>query len=100
MNDVDFKPSGPVRPNTLYTSWRLHKALGYVARKTGRSREDLAEVVLGTWIAQEHPEIEAWLKQREDEESAFQKKLKPIPSSEPAREKQEKFQTTTEDIPH
>lgn len=79
MSEVDFKPSGPVRPNTLYTSWRLHKALGYVARKTGRTREDLAEVVLSTWVAQEHPEIEEWIKQRESDEETFLKKLKPVP---------------------
>lgn len=97
MNDVDFRPSGPVRPNTLYTSWRLHKALGYVARKTGRSREDLAEVVLGTWIAREHPEIEAWLTQREDDEQAFQRKLKPVPFDTPsnARETKPEFVSET-----
>lgn len=95
-DDYSFAPKTPMRPNTLYTSWRLHKALGYVARKTGQSREDLAEMIIGDWLAKAHPEIVAWVQKRELDEHEFVKKLKPIPFTE-AREKTEKFQATTED---
>lgn len=93
--EIDFRPSGPVRPNSLYVGWRLHKALGLVARKTSRSREDLAEIVLGTWLAQEHPEIEAWLTQREDEEKAFIKNLTPSVAAKEKEEKQFASETPT-----
>lgn len=94
MTDVDFRPSGPVRSNHIYVSWQLFKALGYVARKSDRTREKLVELVLRTFVAQEHPDILAWLKQREDEEQAFIKNLTPSVARET---KQEKFQPTTED---
>lgn len=77
--DTDFRPSGPVRPNQIYVSRRLHKALGYVARKTGQSREDIAEMVIGDWLAKAHPEIVTWVQQREFDEHEFLKKLKPVP---------------------
>lgn len=76
-SDIDFRPSGPVRPGSIYTSWRLYKTLGYIARKTGQSREDLAELVLNDWMLAQHPEIVKWMNQREDEETEFLKKLKP-----------------------
>lgn len=91
--DYSFSPKTPVRPHTLYVGWHINKGLGLVARKTGISREDLVTIVLSTWLAQEHPEIESWLKQREAEEKEFLSKLKPVPFTE-AREKTEKFQAT------
>lgn len=91
--EIDFRPTGPVRPNSIYVSWRLHKAFGYIARKTGLGREDLVETVLAAWVAAEHPEIEAWITQREAEEREFTKKL------QTAKEKTEKYKPTTEGIP-
>lgn len=79
MSDIDFKPSLPPRPNSIYVSWRLHKALGLVARKTGTGREDVVETVLNEFVTSKHPEITAWLNRREDEENEFLKTLKPIP---------------------
>lgn len=76
MSESEFKPQGQTRPNQIYVSRDLFKALGFVARKEGRTREDVAEAVLNMFMAQAHPEIVVWLKKREAEETEFVKGLK------------------------
>lgn len=84
MNDVDFRPSGPVRPNSIYVSWRLFKALGYVARCEGCTRDDVMDKVMLAWIAEKHPLVLAHIGAIEATEKAFVEQLQT---------------PTTEDIP-
>lgn len=74
-HDIDFQPTTPPRPNSLYISWQLHKALGYVAKKTGGTREDVAEVVLRSFLIGQHSDVLEFLEKRELEEKAFVKTL-------------------------
>lgn len=73
----------PVRPTQIYVSWQLFKALGYVAKKTGGTREDAAEAVLRAFVFREHSGILEWLEKREQEEKEFVKTLKSVQPKEP-----------------
>lgn len=90
MSDTDFRPSGPVRPGAIYVSWRLGKALNLLASSMEKTREELTEAILEGWLKHNHPEVIAWVDQRDAAEKDFQKQLA-------AREKTEKFQATEQD---
>lgn len=77
MSETTFKPSGPVRPGSIYISWALGKSLNLVAHSLGKTREELAETVLLGWLKHNHPAVMQWVEQREADEKAFIKNLTP-----------------------
>lgn len=93
--DIDFRPTTPVRPGSIYISWSLGKSLGYVAHSMDKTREELIEAVLSGWLKHHHPNVVQWVQQREADEKAFIKNL--TPSVTAKETKQEKFTPTTED---
>jgi hypothetical protein len=71
MSDV-FDP----RPASVYVSWPLFKALGYVAKASDVSRDRLAHQIILAWLQANHSDVLAFLDKREDEENEFRDQLK------------------------
>lgn len=72
MSESEFSP----RQNSLYVAYDVWAVLGYVAKATNRTREGVAEAVLRTWAAQEHPDLLEYLSKRSTDDNAFRSKLK------------------------
>jgi len=72
-DEPDFIPVGPVRPGSIYVSYDLHKALGYLAKSAKIRREEVAERVLMAWLETNHKPILDHIEKQRRAEEEFQK---------------------------
>lgn len=72
MSDaISFQPHQPPRPNAVYLSYQLSKALNYASKREGCTREDLFERVLFKYLNASHLDIVLWLSERDASEKKF-----------------------------
>jgi len=68
---VQFSPSTPPRPNTVYTSRELGQMLKYAAKREDCTREDLFEREMMLYLVEKHPDIVKWVQERAESEKQF-----------------------------
>lgn len=75
MTEINFTPSGPVRPGSVYIGYKLSKAFNMLARAQHNTRDELVDAVLSVWLNHNHPALVAFLEKHDAEEQDFLKTL-------------------------
>lgn len=69
-----------LRTGEIYLSWSVRHCLRLLSQasqqgKVGETSDAIADRVLQAWLEQEHPQLWAWVQQRQESEQAMVKEL-------------------------